>query len=199
MPARPLSGRTALVTGGNHGIGAATAHALGRLGADVAVTYRRPDAAEGDDPGRPPAYARDRRQTTAALEAALDGAGVRWISVEADLTDPDTPARLVDRAETELGPVSILVNNASGWRKDTFVPGGRDRSGRVGERVSAETFDAQFHVDARAGALLIAELARRHVAHGRDWGRIVSLTSGGPLGFPEEVSYGAAKAALETR
>jgi 3-oxoacyl-[acyl-carrier protein] reductase len=143
MPARPLSGRTALVTGGNHGIGAATAHALGRLGADVAVTYRRPDAAEGDDPGRPPAYARDRRQTTAALEAALDGAGVRWISVEADLTDPDTPARLVDRAETELGPVSILVNNASGWRKDTFVPGGRDRSGRVGERVSAETFDAQ--------------------------------------------------------
>jgi 3-oxoacyl-[acyl-carrier protein] reductase len=124
MPARPLSGRTALVTGGNHGIGAATAHALGRLGADVAVTYRRPDAAEGDDPGRPPAYARDRRQTTAALEAALDGAGVRWISVEADLTDPDTPARLVDRAETELGPVSILVNNASGWRKETFVPGG---------------------------------------------------------------------------
>jgi 3-oxoacyl-[acyl-carrier protein] reductase len=43
--------------------------------------------------------------------------------------------------------------------------------------------------------LLIAEFARRHVARGAGWGRIVGLTSGGPLGFPEEVSYGAAKAA----
>jgi 3-oxoacyl-[acyl-carrier protein] reductase len=35
------------------------------------------------------------------------------------------------------------------------------------------------------------------VARGATWGRIVGLTSGGQLGFPEEVSYGAAKAALE--
>jgi len=46
-------------------------------------------------------------------------------------------------------------------------------------------------------ALLIAELARRHVERGATWGRIVGLTSGGPNGFPQEVSYGAAKAALE--
>jgi 3-oxoacyl-[acyl-carrier protein] reductase len=63
--------------------------------------------------------------------------------------------------------------------------------------VTAATFDAQFAVDARATALLIAELARRHVARGATWGRIVSLTSRGPDGFPSEVSYGAAKAALE--
>src|ERR1019366_5810227 len=37
--------------------------------------------------------------------------------------------------------------------------------------------------------------ARRHVARGATWGRIIGLTSGGDLGFPEEVSYGAAKAA----
>ena len=43
---------------------------------------------------------------------------------------------------------------------------------------------------------MIAEFARRHVARGGAWGRIVGLTSGGPLGFPDEVSYGAAKAAL---
>ena len=36
---------------------------------------------------------------------------------------------------------------------------------------------------------------RRHVARGADWGRIIGLTSGGEMGFPEEVSYGAAKAA----
>jgi 3-oxoacyl-[acyl-carrier protein] reductase len=52
-------------------------------------------------------------------------------------------------------------------------------------------------VDARASALLIAEFARRHVARGARWGRIIGLTSGGPGGFAEEVSYGAAKAALD--
>jgi 3-oxoacyl-[acyl-carrier protein] reductase len=63
--------------------------------------------------------------------------------------------------------------------------------------VTAETFAAQFFVDARASALLMAELAHRHRRRGAPWGRIVSLTSGGPGGFPGEVSYGAAKAALE--
>jgi 3-oxoacyl-[acyl-carrier protein] reductase len=46
-----------------------------------------------------------------------------------------------------------------------------------------------------APALLISEFARRHRNRGTAWGRIVGLTSGGDLGFPEEVSYGAAKAA----
>ncbi|HEY5479649.1 MAG TPA: SDR family oxidoreductase, partial [Gaiellaceae bacterium] len=50
----------------------------------------------------------------------------------------------------------------------------------------------------RASALLIAEFARRHAERGARWGRIVSLTSGGRDGFPGEVSYGAAKAALES-
>ena len=44
-------------------------------------------------------------------------------------------------------------------------------------------------------ALMISEFARRHIGRGADWGRIIGLTSGGELGFPEEVSYGAAKAA----
>ena len=48
-----------------------------------------------------------------------------------------------------------------------------------------------------AAALLIAEFARRHIERQATWGRIIGLTSGGPLGFPTEVSYGAAKAALE--
>lgn len=44
---------------------------------------------------------------------------------------------------------------------------------------------------------MIAEFARRHLEREASWGRIIGLTSGGPLGFPGEVSYGAAKAALE--
>ena len=96
-----------------------------------------------------------------------------------------------------LGPVAILVHNASGWRKDTFTPEAADRFDRRTERVSAATFDTQFHVDAHAGALLIAEFTTRHRDRDADWGRVVTLTSGGPNGFPGEVSYGAAKAALE--
>jgi 3-oxoacyl-[acyl-carrier protein] reductase len=46
-------------------------------------------------------------------------------------------------------------------------------------------------------ALMIGEFARRHIARGATWGRIIGLTSGGALGFPEEVSYGAAKAAQQ--
>ena len=48
-----------------------------------------------------------------------------------------------------------------------------------------------------AAALLISEFAQRHVARGASWGRIIGLTSGGGVGFPQEVSYGAAKAAQE--
>jgi len=40
-------------------------------------------------------------------------------------------------------------------------------------------------------------LGRRHIQRHAKWGRIIGLTSGGDLGFPEEVSYGAAKAAQE--
>jgi 3-oxoacyl-[acyl-carrier protein] reductase len=107
------------------------------------------------------------------------------------------PARLFDAAEESLGSVEILINNASGWRKDTFTPGRPDTFGRRSSPVTPATFDVQFGVDARGTALLIAEFARRHVGRGGSWGRIVSLTSGGPSGFSGEVSYGAAKAALE--
>src|SRR5436309_4755429 len=56
-----LHGRSALVTGANHGIGAATAVALARLGADVAISFLRFDPAD-DDPERPAAYGEQRRR-----------------------------------------------------------------------------------------------------------------------------------------
>jgi 3-oxoacyl-[acyl-carrier protein] reductase len=194
MATGPLDGRVALVTGANHGIGEATAVALARFGADVAVTYLRLD---DHDPGRPPAYAAQRRRDATAVITAVEAAGARAHEREVDLADPHVVPELFDEVERALGPISILVHNASGWRKDTFGAEPLDRFGRRNELVSAATFDAQFQVDARAGALLIAELARRHRRRADRWGRIVTLTSGGPGGMPGEVSYGAAKAALE--
>jgi 3-oxoacyl-[acyl-carrier protein] reductase len=123
-------------------------------------------------------------------------------------------------AEERFGPVDILINNATGWLADSFAAArvegtgaegtsaegggvagvgvaaaGTDRLGRALAPVTAEGWRQQFGVDAMGAALLIAEFARRHIARAAAWGRIVGLTSGAELGFPQEVSYGAAKAA----
>lgn len=193
-----LTGRVALVTGANQGIGAATAVALAACGAAVFVTYKRMDPAEhADDPAFPPAYGELRARDAEQVLARIRRDGGRAEAAEADLADPAGVRMLFDRAEAALGPVEILVNNASGWLADTFLPDARDRFGRRLRPVDAESHDRQFAVDARAPALLIAEFARRHIRRGATWGRIIGLTSGGPAGFPEEVSYGAAKAAQE--
>ncbi len=192
----PLDGRVAVVSGGNHGIGAATAAELARLGADVAVTYLAYTPTD-HDPGRPAEYRAQREQGAQATVTAVEAAGRRALAVEGDLVDTETPASVFAEAESALGPVSILVNNASGWRKDTFSPDRHDPLGRHRAALSGDTALPQLLVDARGGALMIAELAASVRRHRLGWGRVVSLTSGGPMGFPGEVSYGAAKAALE--
>src|SRR5215831_4742135 len=188
-----MAGHTAIVTGANHGIGAATSAALARRGCAVLCTFLRVE--DPADPGTPQAYRDHRARDAGLVVAQIRADGGRAVAVEADLADPATPALLFDAAEEHLGPVDILVNNATGWLADTFAPSGDGRLGRSLQPVTAATWDQQFKVDAMAAALLIGEFARRHAARAADWGRIIGLTSGGDLGFPEEVSYGAAKAA----
>lgn len=188
--------RVALVTGANHGIGAATAKALAAQGSAVLCAYFRGERLGGlDDASLPTAYRATRMARADFLAESIRAAGGSAVAMEVDLSDSSSAPLLFDTAESELGPVEILVNNASGWVADTFVPAAVHRFGRAQPLVSRTTLDHVFGVDARAAALLIAEFARRHVDRGGDWGRIIGLTSGGADGFPEEVSYGAAKAA----
>lgn len=190
------SAPVALVTGANHGIGAATARALGIAGARVLVTGLPLE--EERDPAIPDAYYDNRARTPETVASAIRDAGGDAIGVVLDLTVDEAPAALFDAAESAFGdPVRILVHNATGWVKDSFLGGSQDREGRTVTPVTATKVDQQFAVDARAGGLLIAEFARLHLVRQDDWGRIVTLTSGGPNGFPMEASYGAAKAALD--
>ncbi|MFZ2604601.1 MAG: SDR family NAD(P)-dependent oxidoreductase [Candidatus Microthrix parvicella] len=191
MPTQPLTGTVALVTGANHGIGAATAIELAERGADIAVSFLRTA-----DQGRTDDYNLARARNAENVIGAIETLGQRAVGIEADLSDPDVPARLFDEAEAALGPVSVLVHNASGWHKDSFSPDRGDAVGRTSVMVNPKSIDSQLHIDARAGALLMAEFITRHRARNARWGRVVTLTSGEGKHFPGEVSYGAGKAAL---
>ncbi len=86
--------QVAIVTGGSRGIGRAIARALAARGAAICINYA----------------SRTAEAEPAATEIAA--AGRRVIAIQADVADADAVARMVVRTEAELGPVSILVNNA---------------------------------------------------------------------------------------
>ena len=194
MPAEPdLTGHVALVSGANHGIGAATARLLARYGAAVLITYLRTESSSQ----YPERYLASRRLDGEDVAASIRTAGGQARAVEADLLDVWVVPRLFAEAEESFGPVDILINNATGHCAHDSFAARRTPGKNLPDTLTADIFDNTFGVDARAGALMIAEFARRHIERRASWGRIIGLTSGGPMGFPGELSYGAAKAALE--
>lgn len=102
MPANPfdLTGKVAVVTGGNTGIGQGIALALAAAGASIASVARRPS----DD-------------TVGQCLAK----GVRAISVQADLGSIEPVGRIVEEATEALGPIDVLVNNAGIIRRADAV------------------------------------------------------------------------------
>src|SRR5438128_2514940 len=112
-----LAGKVALVTGANHGIGAAIAQALAAQGAHVFITYLALQGAEleassaGSLAEMP--YASERAKSADQVVSAIRAAGGTVDALEADLANPNKISELFDRAEAGFGPVDMLINNAA--------------------------------------------------------------------------------------
>lgn len=159
-----LTDRVAVVTGASSGIGAAMAAMLAAEGARVVLAARRPDQLE-------------------AVAANIRGAGGVAIPVPTDLTDDASLADLISRAQAELGPVDVLVNNAgfAVWKPL--------------EATSMAEWDHTFAVNVRAAAYLCT--ATLPGMRERGFGRIINVSSeAGVAIVPGLAAYCVSKHAL---
>lgn len=161
-----------IVTGGSHGIGAATARLCGGYGHAVCVAYRsRAEAAE-------------------EIAAAIVAGGGKAIAVQVDTGDEESIVRMFETVDRALGRVTGLVNNAG-------VHGPRGRL----ENLTGADIDAVLRVNVTGYFLCAREAVKRmSTRHGGNGGSIVNVSSGSANnGSPNEgVLYGASKGAVNT-
>ncbi|HXE54914.1 MAG TPA: 3-oxoacyl-ACP reductase family protein [Tepidisphaeraceae bacterium] len=162
---QPLVGRIALVTGASRGIGRATAVALARAGCDVCVNYRS-RAADAD-----------------AVVTEIKSLGRRAVPVQADVANSAGVNRLVRLCREQLGPITVLVNNAGIAEPRTL------------DTLSEQDFDRAIAVNLKSAFLLTqAVLLDMRAAR---WGRILNMSSvAAQLGGVVGPHYAASKAAL---
>jgi 3-oxoacyl-[acyl-carrier protein] reductase len=158
------TGQVAIVTGASRGIGRAIACRLATHGAAICVNYAT------------------RKDEAAAVVAEIARAGGKAIAVQADVADAGAVARMTTCAETELGPVSILVNNAGvsvTATLETYDPVAMERMRRI-------NVDGVIHT-VRAVAAGMRQ---------RGYGRIINIASNAAIGtaLPGSTFYAATKA-----
>jgi 3-oxoacyl-[acyl-carrier protein] reductase len=158
------SQKIAIVTGAARGIGAATARRLAADGMTVAVL----DLDEG---------------SCAGTVKEIENAGGRALAVGADVSRTDQVNAAVERVAAELGPPTVLVNDA-GITRDALL-----------FKMTDEEWDSVINVNLR-GAFLMTRAAQRYMTE-RKWGRIVNVSSSSALGNRGQVNYSASKAGLE--
>jgi len=158
------TGRVAIVTGAARGIGAAVAQRLSSDGYAIAVLDLDESACAG---------------TVDAITAS----GGRAKAVGVDVADGAAVDAAVARVATELGPPTVLVNNAGITRDNLLF------------KMTEDDWDAVIRVHLR-GAFLMSKAAQAHMTRA-SWGRIVNLSSTSALGNRGQANYAAAKAGMQ--
>jgi NAD(P)-dependent dehydrogenase (short-subunit alcohol dehydrogenase family) len=168
-----LSGRVALITGASGGLGAQFAQTLSAAGAAVVLASRRLDRLKD-------------------LRSHIEAAGGDAHVVELDVTDPHSSAAAVAKAEAEVGPIDILVNNSGVSTTQRLLD------------VKPEDFDFIFDTNVRGAFFVAQEVGRRMVARARseaaglqNGGRIIHIASmAGLKVLPQIGAYCMSKAAV---
>ena len=160
-----LTGKVALVTGASRGIGAAAAIALAKAGCEVAVNYK----ARGDD--------------AEAVCEQIRAAGRRAFAVCADVSRTKEAQKMAALAASELGPISILVNNAGIARPQKI------------EDISEDDWNEIIGVNLKSTFMVTQAVLPG--MRSQKWGRIINLSSiaaqtGGVVG----PHYAASKAGM---
>ena len=160
-----LTGKSAVVTGGSRGIGRAIVLRLAEQGADVCFSYRGNAAAAQEVVGD------------------VTSLGRQAVSVQADVTKPESAEELVKAALDARGKVDILVNNAGVTRDDLIM---RMTSESWREVLETNLFGAFYTLKAVTRPMLRARA-----------GRIINITSvSGQAGNAGQANYSSAKAGL---
>jgi len=178
LASKPLLGKTALLTGAARRLGRASALALARAGADVAITFQR--------------SAREAQQTVVDLSAC----GVRAFAFQCDITDEASVRDMLKEAGRELGRIDILVNNAANYETAEF------------EKLTVQQWDAIFASNTRGPFLVTREALkymrgnrnrprRSSVSKMPLEAKIINMGSlGGILPWTSHAHYCSSKAAL---
>ena len=157
--------KAVLITGGSRGIGAATATLFAKNGYRVAVNYLT------------------RKKQAEELAAQLNRLGATAIAVQGDVADPNQAKAVVDFAETQLGGLSVLINNA-GIAQQKLVTA-----------ITNSDYDRMLGVNLN-GVFYCCRAAAEHMLR-RHAGSMVNVASvWGVQGASMETHYSAAKAGV---
>ena len=209
-----LKDKVVIVTGANHGIGAATCMVFAREGAKVFLNYMRlspseyggiseKEAMSATKPGRG-YYHKMQAKSADKVVKAVHELGGKCFAWEADLAETGNIPRMFDKAEEKFGKVDIVVNNAAHGKCDTFIPPDEISKSPLFadefpiETITANSHDEHFAVNCRAVALIIKEYTKRYLSRKATWGRIINISTDGAQAHPSAISYGASKFAVES-